>query len=380
MASVRMVDIEKRYGRAEPNAVDHVSLTIEDGEFFVLLGPSGCGKSTLLHLIAGLEEITAGELWLGDRLSNYDLAGERDAAMVFQSYALYPHMSVRRNIEFPLRMGKVDRATRAATARAVADDLGLSDLLERKVSELSGGQRQRVALGRALVREPAVLLMDEPLSNLDALLRVQTREQLLALHRRLPTTTVYVTHDQVEAMTMGDRIAVLDKGRVIQVGSPSEIYERPETKFVAGFIGSPPMNFVEGRFHRGRREVFESKGLTVDVTAVFPNDGDSGPGRVADVTLGVRPEDLTLRIGAGPWSVDLIEDLGADKIVMLACDDTRIRVRLRRGERVAVGDAATIEPAANAVHLFHRTGERFRVPASPRPRTPLGTSPHHDVE
>jgi multiple sugar transport system ATP-binding protein len=233
MAPVRLVAVRKQYAGNQPPAVNDVNLDISDGELFVLLGPSGCGKSTLLRMIGGVEEVTDGELWLGDRLVNFDAPGKRNVAMVFQNYALYPHMSVERNIEFPLRRHHVPRDERRAAVDRTAATLDIKELMDRRVSDLSGGQRQRVAVGRALVRQPAVLLMDEPLSNLDALLRVHTREQLLQLHREIGTTVVYVTHDQVEAMTMGDRIGVMRDGQLVQVGSPDEVYRRPTDKFVA---------------------------------------------------------------------------------------------------------------------------------------------------
>src|SRR5215208_246795 len=249
MASVELHGVSKRYARDGVPAVGELDLAIEDGELFVLLGPSGCGKSTLLKLIGGLEESSGGEIRIGGRLVNHVSPGRRDVAMVFQNYALYPHMSARDNVRFPLRMAKVPRVEADAAIDRAAAALALEPLLGRKVHELSGGERQRVAVARALVRDPAVLLMDEPLSNLDALLRTHTREELLRLHRDVPGTIVYVTHDQVEAMTMGDRIGVMERGRLVQVATPLEIYRRPCNRFVAGFIGTPPMSFLEGRLH-----------------------------------------------------------------------------------------------------------------------------------
>ena len=268
MARVHLDGISKRYGATV--AVDDVTLHVADGEFVVLLGPSGCGKSTLLRMIAGLDEPSAGEIRIGDDVVNDVAAQHRDIAMVFQSYALYPNMSVRRNIAFPLGPRKVPRREQDRLVAAAAELLGLGDLLDRKPAQLSGGQRQRVALARAIVREPRVFLMDEPLSNLDAKLRGQTRVELVALQRRLGTTFVYVTHDQVEAMTMAHRIAILDGGRLQQVGPPAEVYARPANLFVARFIGSPPMN---------------TRPITVD-------------GR--DYVLGVRPEHLVVQPGPAP--------------------------------------------------------------------------------
>src|SRR6478672_7890339 len=242
MATVTFENVQKMYGDFQ--AVKDLNLEIGDGEFMVLVGPSGCGKTTSLRMIAGLEEISAGTLRIGDRIVNDVPPKDRDIAMVFQSYALYPHMSVRDNLAFGLKLRKVPKAEIERRVNEAAETIQLQKLLDRKPKELSGGQRQRVALGRAIVREPAVFLMDEPLSNLDAKLRVQTRAEIARLHQRLQTTIIYVTHDQVEAMTMGDRIAVMSAGVLQQVGPPQELYERPTNKFVAGFIGSPAMNFV----------------------------------------------------------------------------------------------------------------------------------------
>src|SRR6187455_2715527 len=242
MATVTFDHVWKKYG--EVVAVNDLSLEIQDGEFMVLVGPSGCGKTTSLRMIAGLEEITQGDLRIGDRIVNNVPPKDRDIAMVFQSYALYPHMTVRDNLAFGLKLRKVPKPEIERRVKEAAETIQLQNLLDRKPKELSGGQRQRVALGRAIVREPAVFLMDEPLSNLDAKLRVQTRAEIARLHQRLGTTTVYVTHDQVEAMTMGSRIAVMHKGRLQQVGTPKELYEHPGNRFVAGFIGSPAMNFA----------------------------------------------------------------------------------------------------------------------------------------
>src|SRR5213595_2420348 len=242
MATVTFDHVSKRYG--DVIAVNDLNLEINDGEFMVLVGPSGCGKTTSLRMIAGLEEISAGDLKIGDRIVNDVPPKDRDIAMVFQSYALYPHMTVRDNMAFGLKLRKLPKADIEKRVNEAAGILSLEKLLDRKPKELSGGQRQRVALGRAIVREPSVFLMDEPLSNLDAKLRVQTRAEIARLHQRLGTTTVYVTHDQVEAMTMGTRIAVMDKGELQQVGAPQDLYDSPRKLFVAGFIGSPAMNFV----------------------------------------------------------------------------------------------------------------------------------------
>ncbi len=280
MATITLTDIVKRYGAFE--AIQNQNLDVHDGEFLVLLGPSGCGKTTTMRMIAGLEEITAGTLRIGDRIVNDLPPKDRDVAMVFQNYGLYPHMTVERNIGYPLKLRGVAKAERASQVRAVADKVELGDLLKRRPGELSGGQRQRVALARALVRTPQIFLMDEPLSNLDAKLRVSMRAELKHLHHELGVTTVYVTHDQMEAMTLASRIAVMNKGRIVQLDTPEAIYSDPADLFVAGFIGSPSMNLVTGDIANG---VFEAPGCRVPG---MPID------QARNVVLGVRPEDLTL--------------------------------------------------------------------------------------
>jgi ABC-type sugar transport system ATPase subunit len=353
MAGVRLTGITKRYGDEPGAAVGGVSLEIPDGELFVLLGPSGCGKSTLLKLIAGLEEPSEGEIHIGDRLVNFVPPAQRNVAMVFQSYALYPHMTVRENIRFPLRMRKVapDRA-RDALERASAA-VGIEDLLGRRVEALSGGQRQRVAVARALVRDPSVMLMDEPLSNLDALLRTQTREQLLRLHRDLPGTIVYVTHDQVEAMTMGDRIGVMRDGRLLQVGSPLDVYARPRDRFVAGFIGSPPMSFIEGAVDR--RGVFAGEGVELRLAPELEALVVPGPW-----TLGIRPEAVQIGPANGrpetPWRVDVLEHLGGERIIGLRCGTSFVRCRAGFGLELAHGDPVEVGFPREAVNLFGADG------------------------
>ena len=335
MGRVTIRGVSKRF--ADVTAVDHLTLEVADEEFLVLLGPSGCGKSTALRMIAGLEEPTEGTIEIGDREVNDVEAKDRDVAMVFQSYALYPHMTVRRNVEFPLKTRRVAADERNRMVQEAAGILGLEDLLDRKPAQLSGGQRQRVALARAIVRRPQAFLMDEPLSNLDAKLRVQTRAELVELRRRLRATIVYVTHDQVEAMTMGDRIAILDHGVLQQVGAPQDVYARPANLFVARFIGNPPMNTVTG-----------------DVTRVDGGVGVQIPGSVVElpgalgaaverralerVVLGVRPEDLTLADG-GPIkaTVSVIESLGHERHVIC---------RLEDGQLIIVRQAANVPPPA----------------------------------
>src|SRR4051794_34251640 len=289
MASVSFRDIEKSFGSTK--VIHGIGFDIADGEFTVLVGPSGCGKSTLLRMLAGLEDISGGTIAIDGNVVNDVEAKDRDIAMVFQSYALYPHMTVRRNIEFPLRSRKVAAAERATLVQEAADSLDLGGLLDRKPAQLSGGQRQRVALARAIVRRPQAFLMDEPLSNLDAKLRVQTRAELVELQRRLAATVIYVTHDQVEAMTMGHRIAVLDHGVLQQVGAPQDVYAKPANLFVARFIGSPPMNTVTGHIDRvDGGLVAQLPGGGVPVPTELVKDFEAAG--VEEVVIGVRPEDL----------------------------------------------------------------------------------------
>src|SRR5688572_20246105 len=283
MAEVILKDVSKRYG--DVSVIEVLNLKVEDREFLVLVGPSGCGKSTALRMIAGLEEITAGSILIGGRVVNDLPPKDRDIAMVFQSYALYPHMSVRENLEFGLRIRKTARAEIESRVMSAAKILGIEHLLDRKPKELSGGQRQRVAVGRAIVRQPAVFLFDEPLSNLDAKLRVQMRAEITRLQQRLETTCVYVTHDQVEAMTMGHRIAIMNAGRVQQVGTPLEVYERPVNLFVANFIGTPAMNLFEGRVGEGG--TLEALGTSLVLPAAL-----SGSAAGRRVTAGIRPENV----------------------------------------------------------------------------------------
>ena len=309
MATVTFDHVTKRFG--DFAAVNDLSLDIGDGEFMVLVGPSGCGKTTSLRMIAGLEEVTDGTLRIGDRVVNDVAPKDRDIAMVFQSYALYPHMTVRDNMAFGLKLRKLPKAEIEKRVQDAARILGLEHL-DKKPRELSGGQRQRVALGRAIVREPAVFLMDEPLSNLDAKLRVQTRAEIARLHQRLGTTTVYVTHDQVEAMTMGTRIAIMNAGLLQQVGPPQEVYESPRNLFVAGFIGSPAMNLVR---MSGNGERIEGEGLAFPV----PDRHRSAMGSSRGVVAGFRPEHLTLGAAGGGAAIrgtaDVVEYLGSEELL-----------------------------------------------------------------
>jgi multiple sugar transport system ATP-binding protein len=361
VADVRLTGVTRRYAPGEPPAVDGLSLEIPDGELFALLGPSGCGKSTLLKLIGGLEEPDEGEIHIGSRLVNFVTPGRRDVAMVFQSYALYPHMTARENVRFPLRMRKVPRGEAADAVERAAAVLELEPLMDRKVQSLSGGQRQRVAVARAIVRDPAVLLMDEPLSNLDALLRMHTREELLRLHRTVPGTILYVTHDQVEAMTMGDRIGVMDRGRLAQVGTPLEVYQRPATRFVAGFIGTPPMSFVDGRLTGdGGALVFRGEGVAVRLRDELARAALRAGGDGDGWSLGIRPEAVRVtRSNGGPqsgWRVDVVEDLGAECIVGLRHGSTFIRSRLGFGSRSVADGPIEVELPGDVVHLFDARG------------------------
>jgi multiple sugar transport system ATP-binding protein len=304
---------------------------VQEGEFLVLVGPSGCGKTTTLRMVAGLESVSKGTIRIGDRIVNDVPARDRNIAMVFQNYALYPHMSVRDNLAFALKLRKLSRPDIDARVGAVAALLGIEELLERKPRQLSGGQRQRVALGRAIVRQPAVFLFDEPLSNLDAKLRVQMRRELAALRRRLGTTTLYVTHDQVEAMTLGDRIVVMHAGRVQQIGSPLDIYDRPANLFVAGFLGSPPMNQIAGRIVHSDGVRFEAAegGLAMQV----PDDQVPARLPAGPVVLGIRPEAIRPVAGAPgfPAVVHGVEPLGYESLVTVQAGGVPITLRVEAG-------------------------------------------------
>ena len=328
MAEIVLDGVTKSYPDGA-QAVQEFSLTIAEGEFIILVGPSGCGKSTTLNMIAGLEDISSGELRIGGERVNEKPPKDRDIAMVFQSYALYPHMTVRQNIAFPLTLAKMKKAEIAKKVEETAKILDLTEVLDRKPAQLSGGQRQRVAMGRAIVRQPKAFLMDEPLSNLDAKLRVQMRGEIARLQRRLGTTTVYVTHDQTEAMTLGDRVVVMRGGVVQQIGTPDELYERPANLFVAGFIGSPAMNFFPASAHRHRAELGVRRG-DADPVRSRPLAAHPAP---ENVVVGVRPEHLNdaalidayQRISALSFEVkvDMVESLGADKYVYFTTEGPR---------------------------------------------------------
>ena len=358
MAGVVLDDLTKRYDGGAL-AVDKLNLDIHDGEFVCLVGPSGCGKTTALRMIAGLEEITSGEVRIGDRVVNNLPPRERDIAMVFQSYALYPHMSVRDNMAFGLQLRKTPKADIDKAVVEAARILDLERFLDRKPGQLSGGQRQRVALGRAIVREPAVFLMDEPLSNLDAKLRVQTRAEIARMHTRLEATMIYVTHDQVEAMTMGDRIAVINEGVLQQAGSPKDLYELPQNRFVAGFIGSPSMNFIDVK-------VSQEGGvlrLTGDSAEMRPDDTQTALLRdqgLETVAVGFRPEHLELTPLTGPGLsltvvVDVVEFLGNDELIHGSSGGRDVVAIINADNTLTVGESVTLSCPPRRLHLFNPT-------------------------
>ena len=348
MASVTIRDVRKAFGPVE--VIHGVNIDIEDGEFVVLVGPSGCGKSTLLRMISGLESITSGDLMIGDRRMNMAPPKERDIAMVFQNYALYPHMTVFENMAFSMRLRKAPQAETDRRVTQAADILGLTPLLDRYPRQLSGGQRQRVAMGRAIVRDPQVFLFDEPLSNLDAKLRVQMRVEIKALHQRVGGTTIYVTHDQIEAMTMADKIVVMQGGHVEQIGAPLDLYDRPRNLFVAGFIGSPAMNFLKGRAKRN------GVGMVIETDAGESLPAPDAPGleEGRPVVMGMRPEHLTVAGEAHGFGAEVVvvEPTGAEIQVAAkhGADEItavfRERLALRPGERIRLA------PDTARAHLF----------------------------
>lgn len=357
MARVVLDHVTKQYG--DVVAVNDLSLEIRDREFLVLLGPSGCGKSTALRMIAGLEDLSGGQIAIGDRVVNDVEPKDRDIAMVFQSYALYPHMTVARNIEFPLRSRKVPESERGPLVEEAARALGLSDLLDRKPAQLSGGQRQRVALARAIVRKPSVFLMDEPLSNLDAKLRVQTRAELIELQRRLDATVVYVTHDQVEAMTMGHRIAIMSEGVLQQVGPPQDVYERPANLFVARFIGAPPMNTITGRISsKEGGHYLVTAGGAIALPSEISGAALNATGQ--EVVLGVRPEHVRILPHSSETqfaldaTVAVIESLGHERhVVCRLSDEQMVIVRQTvETERPVEGAAVRLTADPVGLHLF----------------------------
>jgi multiple sugar transport system ATP-binding protein len=360
MADVRFEQATRIYPGSDVPAVDRLDLHIQDGEFMVLVGPSGSGKSTALRMLAGLEDVDEGGIWVGGRDVTYARPKDRDVAMVFQNYALYPYLTVAANIGFPLRVAKMRRAERDRRVQEVAEMLGLADLLERKPAQLSGGQRQRVAMGRAIVRQPSVYLMDEPLSNLDAKLRVQMRADVASLQARLGVTTVYVTHDQAEAMTLGHRVAVLRDGLLQQCAAPRELYDRPANTFVAGFIGSPAMSLCtvpvgsNGSVDIGNAAV----GLAEAATAAIAARG------LSSITVGLRPEALEVATEGIPAVVEVVEELGADSYVFclseVAGSEARLTARAHARHSPQRGDRISLRPVAGEAHLFDpETGERL---------------------
>ncbi|KAA2237540.1 ABC transporter ATP-binding protein [Salinarimonas soli] len=349
MASVELVGVEKRFGSF--SALQHLDLSVADGEFLVLLGPSGCGKTTTMRMVAGLEEATAGEILIGGRRVNDALPKDRDVAMVFQNYGLYPHMSVAQNIGYPLKVRGIGGPDREGRVKRAAEKVELGPLLHRKPRELSGGQRQRVALARAIVRTPQVFLMDEPLSNLDAKLRVTMRAEIKHLQHELGVTTIYVTHDQIEAMTLAHRVAVMNGGVIQQLDTPEAIYDRPANLFVAGFIGSPPMNLVPGRIAGG---TFQAPGITI--AGAFPAAG-------GDVILGIRSEDVTIAApgeGSIEGQVYASELTGEAVLVTVSAGGARLIARAPRSFRGGFGSPIALNVDAGKIHLFDEaTGRRI---------------------
>ncbi len=360
MAGVQLTQLSKLFG--DVKAVDRIDLEIPDREMVVLVGPSGCGKTTTLRMIAGLEEASSGEIKIGDRVVNRVKPKDRNIAMVFQSYALYPHMNVYGNMAFGLKMSRTPKAEIERRVSEASNTLGLGDLLKRKPAELSGGQQQRVALGRAIVRDPAVFLFDEPLSNLDAKLRVKMRSELVKLHRRLEATMIYVTHDQVEAMMMGDRIVVMNEGRIQQVGTPAEVYQHPANRFVAEFIGAPPMNLFAGSFSKSN---LSSDALVIktqlgewELPGAQIGTADDMEGR--EVLLGLRPEDI--RVSDAPAcgfdaEVLVSQSLGAEVHAEFSCGGVEFTVRLNDNEPPSVGDVVRLSVARERIHLFDSASE-----------------------
>lgn len=361
MPSVRYQNVTKTFDKTV-TAVDDLVLEIKDGEFMVLVGPSGCGKTTALRMLAGLDEPTAGDIFIGDRKVNDVEPKDRNIAMVFQNYALYPHMTVYENIAFGLKLRELKsifwqlgnwskaKEVRADIDRRVKETaamLGIEGLLQRLPKQLSGGQRQRVALGRAIVRKPDVFLMDEPLSNLDAKLRIQTRAELIRLHRQLATTTVYVTHDQVEAMTMGQRITVMNEGVVQQCDTPERIYNEPANKFVAGFIGSPPMNFIDGKVKGG-------KVVAEDLEFALPSGHPAGAADGRSVSVGIRPESIELGPGENQFEahLDVLETLGPEFIAYLNVGSTKLIANIPAENRLAEKESHTFHIDPAHVHVF----------------------------
>ncbi|MFQ3622853.1 MAG: sn-glycerol-3-phosphate ABC transporter ATP-binding protein UgpC [Acetobacteraceae bacterium] len=348
MASVEIREVRKRFGSTE--VLHGVSVDIADGEFVVLVGPSGCGKSTLLRMLAGLENITSGEILIGGRVVNTVPPKDRDIAMVFQNYALYPHMTVFDNMGFSLKLAKAPKPVIEEEVRRAARILGLEQLLHRYPRQLSGGQRQRVAMGRAIVRNPQVFLFDEPLSNLDAKLRVQMRAEIKELHQRLRVTTVYVTHDQIEAMTMADKIVVMNQGHVEQAGPPLELYDRPGNLFVAGFIGSPAMNLFEGRM--------DGNGFRAADGTLWPRPANGAASHHGEAVYGIRPEHLRIDPDGIRATVQVVEPTGSETQVLLRAGDLSLIGAFRERVTARPGEMLPVSPDPSLIHLFDRRSGR----------------------
>ncbi len=353
MASVAIRDVRKAFGST--HVIHGVNISINDGEFVVLVGPSGCGKSTLLRMIAGLENISGGEIRIGDRVVNHVPPKERDIAMVFQNYALYPHMTVADNMAFSLKLRGAPKSEIESRVNRAAEILGLIPLLARYPRQLSGGQRQRVAMGRAIVRDPQVFLFDEPLSNLDAKLRVQMRTEIKELHQRLKTTTVYVTHDQIEAMTMADKIVVMHDGIVEQIGAPLALYDKPDNLFVAGFIGSPAMNTLKGTLRvNGKAEFAGPGGIKLPV-ATAPSNADNRP-----VVYGIRPEHFVIADDGAETEIQVVEPTGSEIQVVAKMGGEDIIAVFRERHQFKPGEKIRLKPDPKLVHLFDAgTGKRL---------------------
>jgi multiple sugar transport system ATP-binding protein len=359
MAGVQLANVTKKYGRV--TAVDDINLTIRDKEFLVLVGPSGCGKSTTLRMIAGLEGITAGEIVIGDRQVNEIPPKDRDIAMVFQNYALYPHMNVFRNMAFGLRLRKFSKPDIQQRVNEAAKILGISDLFDRKPKELSGGQRQRVAMGRAIVRMPKVFLFDEPLSNLDAKLRVQMREELARLHQRLSTTIIYVTHDQVEAMTLANRIVIMNEGAIMQMGAPMEVYNHPKNIFVAGFIGSPTMNFIACSIVSQNGRLFVNiPEKMLEIPSSLQNRFAKSNGR--QCIFGIRPEHIHDATQKAPFqnaerltaTIEVVEPIGSEVILLTRMGSERFTATVDPQTKAQPSDAIEFLIDMNQMHLFDK--------------------------
>ena len=357
MAEIRLVKVTKKFGHQV--AVDRINLTARDKEFLVLVGPSGCGKTTTLRMIAGLEEVTEGQVFIGKRQVNLVPPKDRDIAMVFQNYALYPHMTVYKNLAFALKQRGHANSDIEERVHAVAELLGLKDLVKRKPKELSGGQRQRVAMGRAIVRQPQVFLFDEPLSNLDAKLRVQMRAELARLHRRLATTIIYVTHDQIEAMTLADRIAVMHEGLIMQVGSPLEVYNNPRNQFVAGFIGSPAMNFLDVRLEEEAGQLMAiGENIRLKVPGQFYNRFSKARGR--NLTLGIRPEHISESASSEAFpggqvlraTIEVVEPIGSETVLIAAYGPHQLTARVDAKTQAKPQSSLELILDLNHMHLF----------------------------